>query len=81
MHVASVSASSGAGTSDRAQTFRRLWNRVHLAAERTRLEYVFLAIALAWGVMQVFIVFPLQAPSRIRSQPRTARAVAAVARG
>jgi hypothetical protein len=61
-HVASVSAPSGAGTSDRTETFRRLWSRVHMAVTRTRLEYVFLVIALAWGVAQVFIVPPLQVP-------------------
>lgn len=55
-------ASSGAGTSDRTQTFRRLWSRVRMAVTRTRLEYVFLVIALAWGVAQVFIVPPLQVP-------------------
>jgi uncharacterized membrane protein len=43
-------------------TLRRLWSRVRLAITRTRLEYVFLVIALAWGVMQVFIVPPLQVP-------------------
>ena len=54
--------SSAAGTSDRAQTFRRLWSRVQLVGTRTRLEYVFLVIALAWGVVQVFLVPPLQVP-------------------
>ena len=33
-----------------------------MAVTRTRLEYVFLVIALAWGVAQVFIVPPLQVP-------------------
>jgi uncharacterized membrane protein len=33
-----------------------------LAVDRARLEYVFLVIALAWGVAQVFIVPPLQVP-------------------
>jgi len=62
MHVASVSAPSSVGTSDRPRTFRRLWSRVRLAVTRTRLEYVFLVIALAWGVAQVFLVPPLQVP-------------------
>jgi len=61
-HVAGVSAPSEGGTSDRTQTFRRLWSGVRLAVTRTRLEYVFLVIALAWGVAQVFIVPPLQVP-------------------
>ena len=55
-------ASSEAGTSDRTQTFRRLWRRVHLAGTRTSLEYVFLVMALACGVAQVFLVPPLQVP-------------------
>ncbi len=38
------------------------WRRVLLAAERARLEHLFLVIALAWGVAQVFIVPPLQVP-------------------
>ena len=54
--------SSEAGTSDRTQTIRRLWSRFHLAGTSTRLEYVFLVIALAWGVAQVFLVPPLQVP-------------------
>jgi len=33
-----------------------------MAVTRTRLEYVFLVIALSWGVAQVFIVPPLQVP-------------------
>ena len=40
----------------------RLWNRARLAVTRTRTEYVFLVIALGWGVAQVFIVPPLQIP-------------------
>jgi uncharacterized membrane protein len=40
----------------------RPWGRARLALARARLEYVFLAIALAWGVAQVFIVPPLQVP-------------------
>ena len=62
IHVASISVPSEGGTSDRKQTFRRLWSRVRLAVTRVRLEYVFLVIALAWGVAQVFIVPPLQVP-------------------
>jgi hypothetical protein len=60
--AASVSAPHEAGTSDRTRTFRRLWGRVRLTATRTRLEYVFLVIALTWGVTQVFLVPPLQVP-------------------
>ena len=46
MHLAGVPAPSSARTPDR----------------RPRLEYLFLVIALAWGVAQVFIVPPLQVP-------------------
>jgi hypothetical protein len=60
--VVEQEASSAAGTSDRAQTFRRFWSRVFLVGTRTRLEYVFLVVALAWGVAQVFLVPPLQVP-------------------
>jgi hypothetical protein len=59
---ASPSAPPEAGASDRSRTFRRLWGRVRLTAGRTRLEFVFLAIALTWGVTQVFLVPPLQVP-------------------
>ena len=38
------------------------WARVRTALARVRLEYVFLVIALAWGVPQVFLVPPLQVP-------------------
>ena len=62
MDVASISTPPGAGTSDRPQRVRRFWGRVRMAVTRTRLEYVFLVIALAWGVAQVFIVPPLQVP-------------------
>ena len=62
MHDASVSVPSEPGTSHRTVTFRRLWSRARLAGARTRLEYVFLVIALGWGVAQVFIVPPLQVP-------------------
>jgi hypothetical protein len=55
-------ALSGAGTSEPTRTFPRLWSCVRLAVTRTRLEFVFLVIALAWGVAQVFIVPPLQVP-------------------
>jgi hypothetical protein len=60
--VVEQEGSPAAGTSDRLQTFRRLWSRVRLVGTRTRLEYVFLAVALAWGVAQVFLVPPLQVP-------------------
>lgn len=60
--VVEQEASSAAGASDRTQTFRRLWSRVYQAGTRARLEYVFLVIALAWGVAQVFLVPPLQVP-------------------
>lgn len=52
----------GADTPDRMETFRRLWRRVRMSVTRTGFEYVFLVIALAWGVTQVFIVPPLQVP-------------------
>jgi len=60
--VVEMEAPSGAGTSDRPQTLRRLWRRVQLVVTRWRLEFVFLVIALAWGVAQVFLVPPLQVP-------------------
>ena len=60
--VATVSAPSGASPSDRMQVSRLRWRRATLAVTRTRLEYVFLVIAIAWGVLQVFIVPPLQVP-------------------
>ncbi len=44
------------------QTLRRRWDRVRGVVTRARLEYVFLAIALVWGVTQVFLVPPLQVP-------------------
>jgi len=62
MPVASIWAPSEAGTSEPTRTFQRLWSCVRLAVTRTRLEYVFLVIALAWGVAQVLIVPPLQVP-------------------
>ncbi len=58
---ADVLAPVGTGT-DPIDGFRGLLRRVLLAAERARLEYLFLVIALAWGVAQVFIVPPLQVP-------------------
>ena len=59
MTAASDLAPPGDGTSDRT---RWLWSRVSRAAAHAPLEYVFLVIALAWGVAQVFIVPPLQVP-------------------
>lgn len=50
------------GMSSYRARVRRLWNRARPVLARTRLEYVFLVIALAWGVAQVFIVPPLQVP-------------------
>ena len=61
MPVAGVSALSRAEASTRALVLRR-WRRVRLAVTRAPLEYIFLVIALAWGVAQVFIVPPLQVP-------------------
>jgi len=60
--VAEQEALSVAGTSNRARTFSGLLCRVRVSLSRTRLEYVFLVIALGWGVAQVFIVPPLQVP-------------------
>ncbi|MDR3633070.1 MAG: DUF2142 domain-containing protein [Isosphaeraceae bacterium] len=51
-----------AGTAGGLQTLQRLSGRIGAAVTRTRLEYVFFVIALAWGVAQVFIVPPLQVP-------------------
>ena len=62
MNIGDGVAASEAGTSGWLEAPRRLWSRASLAIERTRLEYVFLVIALAWGVAQVFIVPPLQVP-------------------
>ena len=53
-------APSESGASDRTQRDRLTWSRVSLALRGARLEYLFLVIALAWGVAQVFIVPPLQ---------------------
>ena len=39
-----------------------MWRRINDWAGGARLEYVFLVVALAWGVAQVFIVPPLQVP-------------------
>jgi hypothetical protein len=38
------------------------WMRVRAVLARVRLEYVFLVIALVWGIPQVFLVPPLQVP-------------------
>lgn len=38
------------------------WSRVRQAFAHAPLEYVFLVVALIWGVAQVFIVPPLQVP-------------------
>jgi len=46
----------------KTRALRRIVTRVRLRVERARLEYVFLLIALAWGVAQVFLVPPLQVP-------------------
>jgi uncharacterized membrane protein len=53
---------TGAGAFGRAGRFHRLWRRVNGLMARARLEFVFLVVALAWGVAQVFIVPPLQVP-------------------
>jgi len=50
------------GTAGRLHTLKRLPGRIGAAVTRTRLEYVFLVIAFAWGVAQVFLVPPLQVP-------------------
>jgi uncharacterized membrane protein len=39
-----------------------VWRAANARVERVRLEYVFVVIALVWGVAQVFIVPPLQVP-------------------
>ena len=44
------------------QPFRRLWQGLQEQAARARPEGIFLVIALAWGLLQVFIVPPLQVP-------------------
>ena len=44
------------------QPFRRLWHGLREQAARARPEGIFLVVALAWGLMQVFIVPPLQVP-------------------
>ena len=41
---------------------QRLWHRVQEATARARPEGIFLVVALAWGLLQVFIVPPLQVP-------------------
>ena len=44
------------------QPFRRLWHGLQEGAARARPEGIFLVVALAWGLLQVFIVPPLQVP-------------------
>ena len=46
----------------RTRRLTRPWRGVFLALTNMPLELVFLGIALTWGVMQVFIVPPLQVP-------------------
>jgi uncharacterized membrane protein len=41
---------------------RRHWRNVRVALSRVRIEYIYLVIALAWGLTQVFVVPPLQVP-------------------
>ncbi len=55
--AAPVAAPSGQGAEARTA-----WTRVRAALTRLRLEYVFLVIALVWGIPQVFLVPPLQVP-------------------
>src|SRR6185369_15643984 len=55
-------ASSGTRSTGIADSFLRLWRTANERIERARLEYVFVVIALVWGVAQVFIVPPLQVP-------------------
>ena len=50
-----------AGTPD-GRPLGTLWGRARQAIVHPRMEYVFLVIALAWGIAQVFIVPPLQVP-------------------
>jgi uncharacterized membrane protein len=38
------------------------WTRVRATLARIRIEYIFLVIALVWGIPQVFLVPPLQVP-------------------
>jgi hypothetical protein len=54
--------STGVRSTGAVMSFAGLWRAVNERAERVRLEYVFLVVALAWGVAQVFIVPPLQVP-------------------
>jgi hypothetical protein len=42
--------------------FQRSWDRVQQRAARAHPEGIFLIVALAWGLLQVFIVPPLQVP-------------------
>ena len=61
-HLIHASDPYGTGIPDRTQSDRRLWSRAYRAVSGWRLEYVFLVIALVWGVVQVFLVPPLQVP-------------------
>ena len=51
----------GSAEADR-HPLQRLWHRVQEATARARPEGIFLVVALAWGLLQVFIVPPLQVP-------------------
>jgi uncharacterized membrane protein len=62
MPESSRSAPLEAATSDRTPIAQTLSTRIHFAFAHGRLEYVFLLVALAWGVAQVFLVPPLQVP-------------------
>jgi hypothetical protein len=61
-HAAAGSTPSATGTSRLVHAPRHQLHRINLLVARARLEYVFLVIALAWGVVQVFLVPPLQVP-------------------
>jgi len=56
---AAAPAAAPSGLDAEARTAR---TRVRAALARVRLEYVFLVIALVWGIPQVFVVPPLQVP-------------------
>jgi len=57
-----VASASGTAPNGVKETTPAPWRGVFLALTNLPLELVFLGIALTWGILQVFIVPPLQVP-------------------
>lgn len=62
MDLAPAATRSERGSGEGAGRLGPPLDRVRHTLTRARLEYVFLVIALCWGVVQVFLVPPLQVP-------------------